>query len=539
MKNLFTALFMVALLFTFSVTLGQGLENFNNYPETSNAYHDGTFQGQDGSTWSYFQCRGDSVIVAPSPTLGKNRTPTAEVMSGTLNNGCGSLSFSYKQVFSSSVSMDVFVNGLLVYTAITTAGEQGLVKNSGLITVNVSGAFVLDFKQQSTASGQVCIDDIIWTEYSSGPLPEPTNYPTNFVAASSPFTISLSWVDAVGSQLPTAYLIRGSASDNIGLPVDGVPVPDDPDLADGSGALNILPGVQGCTFTNLPGNTPYYFKIFPYTNSGSIINYKTDGVPPAADATTPNISIINSENFNSGNFGAWASMTVAGDTSWIIDMTHGVGGTPCAKSSGYYGGASHITEMWLFSPAMNFNQYSGESLNFQTAKNYTGPALEVLVSNDFNGTGNPNNFTWTPLTATLSAGGWAWTPSGNIDISAIMGSNVYVAFKFTSTDTESATWEVDDIVILGVSSVGIPETKENQGFTLAPNPSDGNFRLVFGDNSLKEIRILSVIGTELHRFNTSQYEHGINLTELPSGIYFIQVIKAESDKPELKKMVIR
>jgi len=539
MKNLITTLFVLALLFPFSVTMGQGLENFDNYPETSNAYHDGTFQGQDGSIWSYFQCRGDSVIVAPSPTLGKNRTPTAEVMSGTLNNGCGTLSFSYKQVFSTAVSMDVFVNGLLVYTAITVAGEQGLVKNSGLITVNVSGAFVLDFKQQSTASGQVCIDDIVWTEYSSGPLPEPTNYPTAFTATPSPFTISLSWVDAVGDQLPTAYLICGSASDNIELPVDGVPVPDDANLADGSGALNILPGAQGCFFTNLPGNTPYYFKIFPYTNSGSIINYKTDGTPPATEATTPNISVINFENFDSGDFGSWTPMTVVGDTSWIIDMTHGVGGTPCAKSSGYYGGSSHNTEMWLLSPVMNFNQYSGESLTFQTAKNYTGPALEVLISSDYDGTGNPNNFTWTTLTATLSSGGWAWTPSGSIDISAIAGSNVYVAFKFTSTDTESATWEVDDIAILGVSSVGIPEANDSKGFTVSPNPSDGNFRLVFGDNSSKEIRIMSVIGTEVRYYNTRQNEFMINLAELPSGIYFIQVMQPGSDRSELKKIVIR
>lgn len=538
MKNCISAFIMMAMVFTFSVTFGQGLENFNNYPETANAYHDGTFQGQDGSLWSYFQCRGDSVIVAPSPTLGKNRTPTAEVKSGNLNNGCGTLSFDYKQVFSSNVSLDVFVNGLLVYTAITSS-EQGTVKHAGPLTINTSGIFILDFKQQSTASGQVCIDNITWTAYNSGPLPEPTNYPTSFAATPSPFTITMNWVDAVGAQLPTAYLIRGSSLDNIELPVDGVPVPDDPNLADGSGALNVLPGLQTCQFTNLPGNTPYYFKIFPYTNTGSTIDYKTDGTPPGANATTPNISIINSENFNSGNFGTWTEMTVAGDTSWSIDMTHGIGGTPCAKASGYFGGGAHLTEMWLLSPPMNFTQFSGEALSFQTAKNYTGPTLEVLISSNYDGTGNPNNFSWTTLTATLSSGGWTWTPSGNIDVSTISGTNVYVAFKFTSTATESATWEVDDILILGVSSVGIPETTLNSEFSVLPNPSDGRFRLLFSENSLKEIRIFSIIGTELFHANYNQSEFRISLPDLSAGIYFIQVKKAGSDKTDVKKLIIR
>ena len=78
-------LFLISsILFLSQLSFSQGLENFANYPETGNAYHDGTFLGQDGSTWSYTQSRGDSVIAAPSPTLGKNRTPTSEVTSGSI-----------------------------------------------------------------------------------------------------------------------------------------------------------------------------------------------------------------------------------------------------------------------------------------------------------------------------------------------------------------------------------------------------------------------------------------------------------------------
>jgi len=249
---------------------GQGLENFNNYPETTNAYHDGTFTGQDGSTWNYYQCRGDSSIVAPSPTLGKGRTPTAEMISGTLHNGIGTLSFDYKQVFSTNVSLDVFVNGILVYTA-TTSTEQGVVKNSGAISVNISGDFVLDFKQNTNTSGQVCIDNITWT-ISGGPLPEPTNYPTAFTATPFAFKINLNWTDATGAQLPTGYLLLGSDENNIDPPVDGVPESIDPDLSDGTAMVYVSPGFRlTSSMTSLAtSNTSLIFSHTPILERISI-----------------------------------------------------------------------------------------------------------------------------------------------------------------------------------------------------------------------------------------------------------------------------
>lgn len=542
MKKLLSVLFLLILLSS-SVTFGQGLENFNNYVGTSGTYSDGTFTGQDGSVWSYTQCRSDRAIVAPSPCLGKNRTPAANVYSGAIHNGCGVISFDYKQGFSSAVNLNILINGLVVGNVTSPGGtaDTSVVHNSGPITVNVSGDFEIRFEQaNNSSSGQVTVDNVTWTSYGGGPLPEPTNYPTAFTATPSPFTINLSWVDAIGDQVPTAYLILGSEEDNIDLPIDGIPEPNDPDLSDGTGALNVLPGVQSCQFTGLQSNKQFFFKIFPYTNTGTAINYKTNGVPPSANATTPNVAIINYENFNSGTFGSWSQKSILGDTTWSIDMTHGVGGTPCAKVSGYYGGSSHQNEDWLISPAMNFNQYTNEELTFQTAKNYTGPDLELLISNDYNGTGDPNDFTWSPLAGTLSAGSWVWTPSGIISVAGTAGSAVYIAFKFTSTDTESATWEVDEILTTGIRIVGVPETESSlTSFSITPNPSNGQFTLYFKDNSEKEIRITSLVGKEIYVVNTNQINLGIKLPDLSAGIYFVQVKQAGNTKADVKKLIVR
>lgn len=535
MRNIFTL-----ILFAFSslALFGQGNENFNNYPETQNAYHNGTFVGQDGSTWTYTQCRGDSVIVAPSPTLGKARNPTSSVISGTLQNGCGTLSFDYKQPFSTAVNLNVYINGLLVKNVVST--QQGLLYNSGPIVVNTPGDFVMKIKQaDSTSSGQVTIDNFIWTSYSGGPIPEPTNYPTAFSVVASPFTMNLSWTDAIGAQLPAAYLLLASDQNTIANPVDGVPVGDDPNLADGQGALNILQGIQHAIFANLPANKTYYFKIFPYTNSGSLIDYKTDGTAPFVFDTTPNTVIIEQINFNNRSFGNWIRKNILGDQIWDIDTIHGVGNTACAKISGY-AGVSNQNEDWLISPAMNFNDYIHEAMTFQSAYKYTGPALEAFLSNDYDGTSDPNDFSWTPLQATWSAGNWVWTPSGNISLSMLNGSAVHVGFKYTSTTTESATWELDDIVITGDVIIGMNDLTDNTlTFAVSPNPVKDKCVVRFADNSSRIVRVISSVGKVMTDMTTSDQAVFVDMQSYAAGLYFIRVTDLKTGRSSVGKVVLQ
>ncbi|HNY04036.1 MAG TPA: choice-of-anchor J domain-containing protein, partial [Bacteroidales bacterium] len=500
--------------------------------------HDGTFTGLDGSTWSYTQCRGDSVIVAPSPTLGKKRPITSKIVSGTLHNGCGTISFDYKQTFSSAVDLDLFINGTLFANVTSTA--QGVVTNSGNINVNLPGDFTLMFKQaDSSNSGQVTIDNVVWTAYSGGTLPEPTNYPTSFAASNAPYTVNLAWTDATGAQVPTAYLILASDQNNITAPADGTPVADDATLADGHGALNIFQGVQHATFGNLPSNKQYFFKIFPYTNAGSLINYKTDGTAPSASITTLNTVIIDSIHFSSLNFANWIVKNVTGDSTWVVDAIHGVNAGPCAKMSGYYNTMSNVNEDWLISPAMNFNLYNNENLTFQSAYKYTGDPLQVMVSNDYDGTSNPADFSWAPLTATWSAGNWVWTPSGNISLSSVNGTQVYVGFKYTSTATASSTWELDDIVITGELIIGMDDKTPAAEFSVSPNPATDRCVIRFNAEGPKVIRLVSLVGNTLLEQTTSQKSHTVNFGSIPAGIYFLKVFLPESNTTVVRKLIVR
>jgi hypothetical protein len=113
--------------------------------------------------------------------------------------------------------------------------------------------------------------------YASTILPEPSSYPSGFaVNGITYYQAYLNWTDATGSTLPDGYLIKGSkiSADEIVAPVDGVPE-EDKKLT-----KNVAYGIQTKLIFELNEAHPYYFKIYPYTNSGTAIDYKADtGVP--------------------------------------------------------------------------------------------------------------------------------------------------------------------------------------------------------------------------------------------------------------------
>jgi hypothetical protein len=276
-----------------------------------------------------------------------------------------------------------------------------------------------------------------------GILPEPTNYPTTFTATANNLSINLAWTDATGAQLPSAYLIKASIANDITLPVDGTYVSDDLDLTDGTGAANVAFGAQAFSFANLESATTYYFKIFPYTNAGIEVDFKTGGTPPSAQATTSSLSVINAEGFDTG-LGNWTPTSVIGDQVWHQATYQG---KTYANMNGF-SGAAIPNEDWLISPAMNFDPYDNETLNFETAMNYTGEVLHVLISTDYVAGSDPNLASWDELEAELSTGGYVWVPSGAIDISDYDG-NVNIAFKYLSDAASAASWEVDGILVSG------------------------------------------------------------------------------------------
>ncbi|MCO5258191.1 MAG: chitobiase/beta-hexosaminidase C-terminal domain-containing protein [Lentimicrobium sp.] len=209
------------------------------------------------------------VIISPTAT---NITVNSAILGGNITSDGGSPVTERGTVWNTTGSVTIDDNKLAeggTATGIFTHLRSGLPE----------GTQIFYCAYATNAEGTTLTNEAsFYTLFS-----EPDNHVTNFTAGTATVTsIPLTWTDATGTVLPEAYLIKGSSVsfDDIADPADGVP--------ESNAALirNVAQGTQAYTFENLTPETPYFFKIYPYTNSGTAIDYKTDPVVPTATATT-------------------------------------------------------------------------------------------------------------------------------------------------------------------------------------------------------------------------------------------------------------
>ena len=388
------------------------------------------------------------------------------------------------------------------------------------------------YKQNDNTGGYVYYDDFEFSGQSSSD-PEPSNYPTDFAAAANGLSINLTWTDAVGEQLPSGYLILGVKDGySIAVPQDGTPVADDFDWSDGGAAANVAYGQEAFTFSDLEVSANYTFTIYPYTNGGANIDYKTDGSAPTVTQTTPDITVLNSEDFEGGTLGDWTPHSVTGDQVW---EPYTYNDNTFAKMSGYDSG-SHANEDWLVSPELDFTNYVSGDFTFDNAYKYDGNPLMLLVSTDYDGTSSPETFTWNDITssATWSDGNFSWVPSGDVNLNDYLGQKIYLAFKYTSTDDASSTWEVDNMFVYGVKSVGISENSAD-AISVYPNPATEYITLKTSSNG--NASIMDASGRVVINTRIVSGSNIINIANLPTGIYFVNTIMEDGSKASAKLMV--
>ncbi|EPR73284.1 hypothetical protein ADIWIN_1715 [Winogradskyella psychrotolerans RS-3] len=209
MKKIYFLLFTLISTFSFA----QGTETFDGFSVEGNSYVDGTFTGQDGSTWTYTQCRADYEITGQSIMIGRNRTPQAEFSSGLISGGVGTISFNYMQAFGTAVNLNVLVNDVVVGN-VTSNAEQDVIKASGTITVNTPGDVVIKFINAENGAGQVAVDDVVWTAFAG------TAPPSISITSPSDNTAFAPGMTSVDVEFITANLAGG---ESVTLTVNGTP----------------------------------------------------------------------------------------------------------------------------------------------------------------------------------------------------------------------------------------------------------------------------------------------------------------------------
>ena len=191
-----------------------------------------------------------------------------------------------------------------------------------------------------------------------------------------------------------------------------------------------------------------------FTDNFSNVFHVIDGVllPPSITTTT-----LLGEDFSDEAADPFSVVDAPGSgSSWGI-ATFENDQSPYMQANGF--GADTPSNTWLISPALDFSANSGQTLSFANAKSFDDGGVEtglrVKVSTDYNGTGNPEDFTWTDISDRVenySEGGYEFVESGEIDVSDedFQSESVYVAFQYISSGTGPGTtelWQVDDVTV--------------------------------------------------------------------------------------------
>ncbi len=165
------------------------------------------------------------------------------------------------------------------------------------------------------------------------------------------------------------------------------------------------------------------------------------------------------ENFNSlGRYEdfdipGWLAEPQAGTKNWYGD---GYDGTS-AEISAFQSGEDDNT-VWLVTPGVDLTGYATYTMDFLTGyKYFTGDILDVMISTDYDGQGNPWNANWTIINARIATDGdpfydkpGGYISSGNIDLSTYSGT-VHVAFRYNGSGNQNKTtkYRVDNFRIYG------------------------------------------------------------------------------------------
>ncbi|WP_047550982.1 T9SS type A sorting domain-containing protein [Psychroserpens sp. Hel_I_66] len=325
-------------------------------------------------------------------------------------------------------------------------------------------------------------NDFVSGQLTVNPKPEPTNHVLNFSAvADSNTAVTLTWNDNDGTQAADGFLIVGkTATGAYFTPVDGTEPADDTDFSDNDFEVNVSSGIETYTVTGLISSTQYDFQIYPYTNTGTDVDFKTDGTIPEVSATTLDgpvvIAIQDFEttpqtpvfNFNNTN-GTFSTGTgpVPNDNNFV---------------SGIRGWEANNQTSTLTFESINVSNYENIRLDFRlasfsgTSGNGSDGPDNVLVevstdngatySNEIEINGN-NNARWsfdtgTGLATTIYDGdnnqtNFAPSSGGNItteglsfiSITDLPNSSELVIRVSMANNSSNEYWIIDDVILTG------------------------------------------------------------------------------------------
>ncbi|KAF0191907.1 MAG: hypothetical protein FD166_3755, partial [Bacteroidetes bacterium] len=223
--------------------------------------------------------------------------------------------------------------------------------------------------------------------------------------------------------------------------------------------------------------------------------------------------------------------------------------TGCAKMDVFSTPYSNFGQVdYLMSPNIDLTTApaTGTELTFSVAyRQYdagTTEALKVLLSTNCGSTWTTiYNKSGSTLSTVSGYATTAFTPTASqwrketVSLSPYVGQNVILAFATTCDFGNNIYF--DDITLTN-PTIGINENSQELSVSIYPNPAS-EFVTVSGELNNSAISVYSMMGTEVANIrNNGSTTIDINISEYPSGIYFVQV-KTETGTAVRKIVVSR
>jgi hypothetical protein len=189
-------------------------------------------------------------------------------------------------------------------------------------------------------------------------------------------------------------------------------------------------------------------KYFGQPGLKSASKYSWDGNSGGGEDPNPGGEGIFSADFTTGECG-FTIYNVEMDENlsyvWAIDSKYGW------KASAFKDNTRYPSDSYIVSSAIDLTSATSATLSFSHAARYFGDSatdfLSVLVTTSFDG--DAAKASWVTLTVPSwpSGADWNYIDSGDISLAGYVGNKVYIAFRYTSSSSIAATWEIKSMSI--------------------------------------------------------------------------------------------
>ena len=287
---------------------------------------------------------------------------------------------------------------------------------------------------------------------------------------------------------------------------------------------------------SLDFNTGYYFEIASGAVkdnannnfagiTGSVTWPFTTTVKPTGTIGTLSDFLTCSGYLNSG----YSQYSVIGDQQIWACTTFGrdaanppLGSAPNGLQINGFLVTNLPNEDWLISPSFDLSATTYPLLSFYSRTKFNGLPLQLKVSTNYPGTGNPNSYTWTDLNGKFPGQTTdVWTQSANINLSAYKTANTYFAFVYYSSADDGARWTIDDIQLTNSptpppASLTVSTSNIQFGYAASGNNVDKTFT-VTGNDIISDITLTASSGFSVAAAPAGPFSSSLTLLQLSAN----------------------